>query len=50
MSNIDDLKDVLKTHLEDNGTLNQIRSQIRSEIYQALNDGETKRPNPTREN
>lgn len=40
MNNIDELKEVLKGHLESNGSLNLIRAQLRANVYQALNEGE----------
>ena len=33
-----DMKEVLKEHLEKNGTLNEIRSKMRAEIFNTLNN------------
>jgi hypothetical protein len=40
MSNVEELKEVLKGHLESNGSLNMIWAQLRANVYQALNEGE----------
>jgi len=38
MSNIQELKDVLKETLEERGVLSEIKSRIRAEIFNALNE------------
>lgn len=50
MSNIDDLKDVLKQTLEDRGVLSEIRAKIRSEIFNTLNDKPKSKPELSNEN
>ncbi len=50
MASINELKEVLKEHLEDKGILNEIRSSLRSEIFNALNDAPQKNPKLSKEN
>ena len=38
MTSVDELKEVLKEHLEQEGTLNEIRSSLRAAIFNSLND------------
>ena len=38
MATLNEMKEVLKEHLEKNGTLNEIRSKMRSEIFNTLNN------------
>ena len=40
MATVNDLKEVLKDHLQQSGALDQIRSKLRSEVFKALNEGE----------
>ena len=40
MATVTDLKEVLKEHLQQSGALDKIRSQLRSEVFKALNEGE----------
>lgn len=40
MTTINEMKEVLKEHLEKNGSLNEIRSKMRSEIFNTLNNGQ----------
>lgn len=40
MTTINEMKEVLKEHLEKNGSLNEIRSKLRSEIFNTLNNGQ----------
>lgn len=38
MATLNEMKEVLKEHLEKNGTLNEVRSKMRSEIFNTLNN------------
>lgn len=38
MATLNEMKEVLKEHLEKNGSLNEIRSKLRSEIFNTLNN------------
>jgi lisH domain-containing protein FOPNL len=38
MTTLNEMKEVLKEHLEKNGTLNEIRSKLRSDIFNTLNN------------
>jgi lisH domain-containing protein FOPNL len=38
MATINELKEVLKEHLESTGTLNEIRSRMRAEIFNTINN------------
>ena len=38
MATLNEMKEVLKEHLEKNGTLNELRSKMRSEIFNTLNN------------
>ena len=40
MATVNDLKDVLKEHLQQSGALDQIRAKLRGEVFKALNEGE----------
>ena len=50
MATINELKDVLKEHLEEKGVLDQLRSSLRSEIFKTLNDQNQQVPRPSNEN
>lgn len=50
MASINELKNVLKDTLEEKGILSQVRAQIRSEIFNALNDKPTTTPTLPNEN
>lgn len=50
MASVDELKEVLKEHLENDGTLNEIRSQLRSAIFKSLNDQPNELPKISKEN
>ncbi len=50
MATINELKEVLKEHLEDKGVLNQLRTSLRSEIFKTLNDQNQEAPRPSNEN
>ena len=43
MSSVNELKDILKDHLESKGVLDKLRTELRTEIFTALND-ETSNP------
>jgi hypothetical protein len=38
MNNIEELKDVLRVHLEEKGSLDRIRSELRAQVYATLSD------------
>lgn len=38
MATLNEMKEVLKEHLENNGTLNEVRSKMRAEIFNTLNN------------
>ena len=38
MATVEELKEVLKDHLEEKGVLNEVRSQLRAQIFNSLND------------
>jgi lisH domain-containing protein FOPNL len=40
MATLNEMKEVLKEHLEKNGALNEIRSKLRSEVFNTLNNGQ----------
>mmetsp|Transcript_24922 Transcript_24922/g.48762 ORF Transcript_24922/g.48762 Transcript_24922/m.48762 type:complete len:163 (-) Transcript_24922:359-847(-) len=44
MTTLNELKDVLKETLEARGTLDQIKARIRAEIFAALDDQDSKKP------
>lgn len=50
MASINELKEVLKDHLEEKGILNEIRSSLRAEIFKSLNDEKTAPKSLTKEN
>jgi lisH domain-containing protein FOPNL len=47
---VNELKDVLKETLEENGVLSQIRAKIRAEIFNTLNDNPVNKPELSNEN
>ena len=47
MASINELKEVLKDHLETSGTLNNVRTILRSEIFKAINDTSQPAPSPS---
>lgn len=50
MATLNEMKEVLKEHLEENGTLNEIRSKMRSEIFSTLNNQPKKPKNLSNQN
>lgn len=50
MATLDELKSALRETLESRGVLNQLKAQIRSEIFAALDDSEVPKPHLSDEN
>ena len=50
MATINELKEVQKEHLEGTGTLNEIRSRMRAEIFNTLNNKNTEKPQLSKQN
>ena len=50
MASINELKEALKEHLEQKGIMNKLRSELRAEIYQTLNEQSGGVSLPTNEN
>jgi len=50
MASLNEMKEVLKEHLEKNGTLNEIRSKMRAEIFNTLNDKKKGATSPSNQN
>lgn len=50
MSNLEDMKSVLKETLEKRGVLGQLKARIRAEIFQALDDESETKPRLSHEN
>lgn len=50
MATLNEMKEVLKEHLEQNGTLNEIRSKMRAEIFNTLNNQPKKQDQLTNQN
>ena len=50
MATINEMKEVLKEHLEQNGTLNEVRAKMRSEIFNTLNNKKKSAGTPSNNN
>lgn len=50
MANLNDLKNAIKEILEENGSLNKIRAEIRENIYKAIETDESPKPKIPEEN
>ena len=51
MATLNELKDALKDALDKRGTLNQLKSKVRSEVYSAIDDTKgIPKPEPSEEN
>ena len=50
MASINELKSALKDHLEEKGVLDKLRSSLRNEIFNTINDKSVAVPKPSNQN